>query len=412
MTFDLVIRDATMACMTQGRPYGLIENGALGVKAGKIAWIGSDRDLPGDPADCPALDAAGMVVTPGLVDCHTHVVYVGNGLLDFELKNAGATRDEIAAAGGGVGGLVARSRAASEEDFFAETVPRIRTLIASGVTTLDSKSGLGLDLDTELKAMRVSRAIAKQFPVTVQSTFLGAHGVGPEYKGQPDAYIDFLIGRVLPAVVAEGLVDAVDGFCDTIGFSAAQISRLFDAANGYGLPVKLHADQYTDAGAGAVVARYGGLSADHLEYASEATIAAMAEAGIVAGLLPGANWMLRETRMPPVEWMRKLGVEMALATNNNPISSPVTMPTMVMNMGCVRFGLSAEEAVAGFTRVGAKAVGMADQFGTLEVGKAADMVIWEVAHPSELPYRIAHNPCHATIKAGAVCYRAKAIELN
>ena len=241
---------------------------------------------------------------------------------------------------------------------------------------------------------------------------VGAHGVGPEYKGCPDGYIDFLIERVLPAVVGEGLVDAVDGFCDTIGFSGAQIIRLFDMARGYGLPVKLHADQYTDAGAGGVVARYEGLSADHLEYASRATIAAMAEADVVAGLLPGANWMLRETRMPPVVWMRELGVEMALATNNNPISSPVTMPTMVMNMGCVRFGLTAEEAVAGFTRVGAKALGMADQLGTLEINKAADMVLWDIAHPSELPYRIAHNPCHSTVKAGAVCYRAKPIELQ
>jgi imidazolonepropionase len=390
--------------MTQDRPYGLIENGALGVGGGKITWLGLDRDLPPDLQAGQVIDAKGMVVTPGLVDCHSHVVHVGDGLLDFELKNAGASREEIAAAGGGVGGLVARSRLASEEQFFAETAPRIKAMIASGITTLDSKSGLGLDLDTELKVMRVSRALAGSFPLRVQSTFLGAHGIAPEFKGRPDDYIDFLIETILPAAVAEGLVDAVDGFCDTIGFSAAQTGRLFAAARGYDLPVKLHADQYSDAGAGKLVAQYNGLSADHLEYAPRETLAAMAEAGVVAGLLPGANWMLRETKMPRVDWMRELGVEMALATNCNPISSPVTMPTMVMNMGCVRFNLSAEEAVAAFTRVGAKALGMADELGTLELNKAADLVLWEVAHPAELPYRIAHNPCHTTIKAGAVSY--------
>lgn len=412
MNFDLVVRNASLACMTQDRPYGLIENGALGIDGKKISWIGLDRDVPADLQAGQVIDARGMVVTPGLVDCHTHVVYVGDGLLDFELKNTGATREEIAAAGGGVGGLVSRSRAASEEQFFAETVPRIKALIASGVTTLDSKSGLGLDLETELKVMRVSRALATSFPISVQSTFLGAHGVAPEYSGRPDAYIDFLIDTILPVAVAEGLVDAVDGFCDRIGFSADQMSRLFAAARGYDLPVKLHADQYTDAGAGKVVAQFAGLSADHLEYASRETIAAMAEAGVVAGLLPGANWMLRETKMPPVQWMRELGVEMALATNNNPISSPTTMPTMMMNMGCVRFNLTAEEAVAAFTRVGAKALGMANELGTLEPGKAADLVLWDVAHPSELPYRIAHNPCHTTIKAGAICFQAQQVELQ
>lgn len=412
MYFDLVIRNATLACMTQERPYGLLKEAALGVGGEKITWLGLDRDLPADLQSGQVIDAKGMVVTPGLVDCHSHVVHVGDGLLDFELKNAGATREEIAAAGGGVGGLVARSRAASEEQFFAETVPRVKAMIASGVTTLESKSGLGLDLDTELKVMRVSRALAGSLPVRVHSTFLGAHGVAPEFKGRPDDYINFLITEILPVAVAEGLVDAVDGFCDTIGFSAEQIGTLFAAARGHGLPVKLHADQYSDAGAGKVVAQFNGLSADHLEYASRETIAAMAEAGVVAGLLPGANWMLRETRMPPVDWLREFGVEMALATNCNPISSPVTMPTMVMNMGCVRFNLTAEEAVAAFTRVGAKALGMADELGTLEIGKAADMVLWEVADPSELPYRIAHNPCHTTIKAGAIRYQAKQIELQ
>jgi imidazolonepropionase len=412
MEFDLIIRNATLACMTEARPYGLLEQGAVGVKDGKIAWLGHDPDFPVTAPACPLIDAMGMVVTPGLVDCHTHVVHVGDGLLDFELKISGASRDEIAAAGGGVGGLVARSRAASEEQLYAETAPRIRAMIASGITTLESKSGLGLDLSSELSVMRVSRALSRDFPLDVQSTFLGAHGVAPEYQGRADDYIDFLIARILPAALQQGLVDAVDGFCDTIGFSPAQMTRLFEAAHSHGLPVKLHADQYTDAGAGQVVARFNGLSADHLEYASKATIAAMAEAGVVAGLLPGANWMLRETRMPPVHWMRELGVDMALATNNNPISSPVTMPTMMMNMGCVRFGLTAEEAVAAFTRVGAKALGLAADRGTLEAGKMADLVLWDVTHPAELPYRIAHNPCHTTIKAGAICYQAEPVRLQ
>ena len=412
MNFDLIIRNATLACMTGAQPYGLLELGALGVKDGRIGWLGLDQDFPVMLPDCPVIHAGGMVVTPGLVDCHSHVVHVGDGLLDFELKITGATRDEIAAAGGGVGGLVARSRAASEEQLYAETVPRIEAMIASGITTLESKSGLGLDLASELNVMQVSRALARDFPLDVQSTFLGAHGVAPEYRGRADEYIDFLIERILPTAVRQGLVDAVDGFCDTIGFSPAQMTLLFEAARSHGLPVKLHADQYTDTGAGQVAAQFNGLSADHLEYASKATIAAMAEASVVAGLLPGANWMLRETQMPPVHWMRELGVEMALATNNNPISSPVTMPTMVMNMGCVRFGLTAEEAVAAFTRVGAKALGLAADRGTLEVGKLADLVIWDMAHPAELPYRIAHNPCHTTIKAGAVCYQAAPIRLQ
>lgn len=410
MTYNLLVRNVSAACMTPDRPFGLIEQAAVAIEGGRIAWIGPEAALPAGEA-VRTINGQGRVLTPGLVDHHTHIVYVGDGLLDFELLLRKAPREELIAAGGGVRGMVARNRQASEEDFYRETAPRIRQLIASGVTTMESKSGAGLDLETELRQMRVSRRIGRDFPLTVKSTYLGAHGVPPEYDGRADAYVDFMIETVLPAAIREDLVDAVDGFCDTIGYSPAQLGRLYDAANAEGLPVKAHADQYTESGGGALIARYKGLSADHLECISEASLVAMAEAGTVAGLLPGANWTLGETRMPPVPRFRELGIPMSLATNCNPVSSPTTMPTMMMNMGCIRFGMTAEEAVLGFTRNGARALGLQDETGTLEPGKTADLALWDVAHPSELPYRIAANPCAMVIKTGRVIYEAPALEI-
>jgi imidazolonepropionase len=405
--WDALFINARLATMA-GADYGLIDDGAIAVEDGRIAWVGTVEALPA-PADELADTVhheAGRLLTPGLVDCHTHIVHAGERCRDFELRNRGAGREAIASAGGGVRGTVYQTRATSDEALYEQTVRRARELIAHGVTTFESKSGYGLDFETELRIMRISRELGRRLPVTVKSTFLGAHGLAPEYDGRPDEYMAFLARTVLPAAVQQDLVDAVDGFCDRLGFTHAQIGVLFDAARAHGLPVKLHADQYNDFGAGAVVAKYRGLSADHLEYASEATVRAMAEADTVATLLPGANWTLLETAKPPVELFRRYCLTMAVATNNNPSSSPTCSPTMMMNMACHLFTISPLEALAGFTRGGAKALGLTASRGTLEPGKVGDFAIWDVAHPAELSYRIAVNPCRRVVKDGAIVYDA------
>ena len=410
--YDALWIHARLAPMA-GADYGLIDDGAIAVADGRIAWLGPMAALPASPeALAPIVhDEAGRLLTPGLVDCHTHIVHAGERRVDFELRNQGGTREDIARAGGGVRGTVHQTRALSEAALYAESEPRVLSLIAHGVTTFESKSGYGLDVDTELRIMRISRALEQRLPVTVKSTFLGAHGLAPEFDDRPDDYIEFMVRRVLPAAVQQGLVDAVDGFCDRLGFNHAQIGALFDAAGAHGLPVKAHADQYNDFGAGAVVAKYRGLSADHLEYASEATVRAMAEAGTVATLIPGANWTLLETARPPIDLFRRYGVPMAVATNNNPSSSPTCSPTMMMNMACHLFRITPFEALAGFTRVGAQALGLAATHGTLEPGKVADFAIWDVTHPAELSYRIAANPCRRVVKGGAVIYQAAPIAI-
>jgi imidazolonepropionase len=314
------------------------------------------------------------------------------------------------AAGGGVQGLVRRTRAATDAQITTASRARIARLIASGITTMESKSGAGLDLHTELRCLRISRELGRTLPVRVVTTFLGAHGLAPEYAGRHDDYIDHLCQVVLPAAVREGLVDQVDGFCDATGFSRAQTARLFTAARAHGLPVKCHAEQYRDFGAAELVAEFGGLSADHLEYAGERGVRAMAEAGVVATLLPGAHWTLADTQRPPVALLRRYGVRIALATNCNPVSSHTCSPTMMMNMGCRLFGLTTEEAVAGFTRQAAAALGRQDSRGTLEVGKLADFAIWDVDQPGELAYRIADNPCAAVVQGGRTVYRAAPLE--
>jgi len=409
--WDALWRNGKVAAMTEGPPaFGLFERGAIAAQDGRIAWVGDESALPADGGARAVHDLGGRLLTPGLVDCHNHAVYYGDALADFELLTQGGSRADMIAAGGGVGGLVRQTRAATDEQISAASRARMEKLIAAGITTLESKSGAGLDVDTELRCLRISRALGRTLPATVVTTFLGAHGVAPEYRGRADAYVDHLCAVVLPAAVREGLVDQVDGFCDPTGFSREQITRLFETARAYGLPVKLHAEQYRDFRAADLVAQFGGLSADHLEFASEPTILAMARAGTVATLLPGAHWTMAETQRPPVALFRRHGVPMALATNCNPVSSHTCSPTMMMNMACRMFGLTTEEAVLGFTRHGARALGVLESRGTLEIGKVADFAIWDVEKPGELAYRIADNPCREVVKGGRVVYRTAPIE--
>jgi imidazolonepropionase len=399
-------RNATLATMAGDGASGLIEAGALAAEAGRIAWLGPEAALPGAPATLAheVHDLGGRLLTPGLVDPHTHLVFLGPSLTDFEILAAGGGRADLEPAGAGIIGMALRTREASEEALFEDSAGRIKALIANGVTTVESKSGSGLDFESELRLMRVSRALGRTLPVDVVSTFLGAHGLPPEYAGRRDDYVDFLVERLLPTAIEADLVDQVDGFCDQAGFSHAQMSKQFDLAAAHGLPVKLHADQYTDFGAGAPVAKYGGVSADHLEYASDAIVRAMAEAGTVATLIPGAHWSLHETRRPPVALFRVAGVPMALATNCNPVSSPATSPTVIMHMACHLFGLTAAEALAGFTRNGAKALGLEADRGSLEVGKLADLAVWEARVPAELSYWISGTAPVTVIKRGRVVH--------
>jgi imidazolonepropionase len=410
--WDALWLNGKLATMAAGAPFGLIEAGAIATQDGRIAWVGAQSALPGAPAAQARVvhDLQGRLLTPGLVDCHNHAVYHGDALADFELLTQGGTRADMIASGGGVQGLVRQTRAASDEQIYAASAARVARLIAAGMTTLESKSGAGLDLATELRCLRIGRELGRKLPVRIVTTFLGAHGLAPEFRGRPDDYVDHLCRVVLPAAVAQGLVDQVDGFCDTTGFSHAQITRLFETARAHGLPVKLHAEQYRDYKAADLVAQFRGLSADHLEFAGESTIRAMAEADTVATLLPGAHWTMAETQRPPVALFRRHGVKMALATNCNPVSSHTCSPTMMMNMACRLFGLTTEEALAGFTRNGAKALGLLDSRGTLEVGKLADFAVWEVDKPGELAYRIADNPCREVVQAGRPVYRAHPIE--
>lgn len=401
--FDLLLTNATLATMAEDRPFGLIEQGAVAISGERIAWAGPMRDLP--RADAGTVrDLAGRLVTPGLVDPHSHFVHGEEEFTDFEVLSQGGKRWDLEPRGGGVGGLVRRTRALTEEALYAASASRLRALIAHGVTTTESKSGAGLDKETELRSMRVSRALARDLPVTLVSTYLGAHGLAPEFAGRRDAYVDFMCGEVLPAAMREGLVDQVDGFCDTVGYSHAQMGRLYDCARAFGLPVKAHADQYSDFGAGALVARHGGLSADHLEFASAGTVRAMAEAGTVAVLLPGANFTLNETVRPPVDLFRKHGVPMALATNCNPVSSPTVSPSSQMHLACFLFRMTAEEALRGFTVHAARALGLGDRAGRIAAGRPADLAIWEAQDPRALSARIGGTPCRTVIRHGRIVH--------
>ncbi len=379
--------------------YGLVEDAAIAVSSGRIQWVGPHRDLPPDHADWPIVDFADRLITPGLIDPHTHAIFGGNRAVEFELRLNGATYEEIARAGGGILSTVTATRAASIQNLIEEALPRIDALLAEGVTCIEIKSGYGLDQDTELRMLRAAREIAKQRPVRVRTSFLGAHAIPPEYTGRADAYIDTVCIPTLRAAHAEGLVDAVDGFCEGIAFDTVHIARVFDAARDLGLPVKLHAEQLSNLGGTRLAASYGALSADHVEYVDAAGVAAMAEAGTTAVLLPGAFYTLRETQAPPIDLFRKAGVPMALATDCNPGSSPLTSLLLTMNMGCTLFGMTPAEALAGVTRNAARALGLTDA-GTIAPGQRADLAVWDVSHPAELAYRIGFNPLHARIFGG------------
>ena len=383
---DRLITDCRLATMAEGgAAYGAVEDGALLVRDGRIVWTGARADLPAHEAvETDRLD--GRWVTPGLVDCHTHLVFGGDRSGEFEQRLGGATYEEIARAGGGIVSSVAATRAASEDALYASAVGRLAGLKATGVTTVEIKSGYGLDKDSELKMLRVARRIGCEAGVRVRTSYLGLHAVPPEWKAERGRYVDLAVDDFLPAAHAEGLVDAVDAYCEPIAFSTEEVGRLFDKARALGLPVKLHADQLSDGGGAALAARYGALSADHVEHTSEAGVRAMAAAGVVAVLLPGAYLMLRETTPPPIDLLRRHGVAMAVATDCNPGTSPVTSMTAAINLACVQFRLTPEEALAGATRVAAKALGLEGEIGTLEAGKAADLAVWDIARPAELAY--------------------------
>ena len=395
-----VWRNARLATLEAGLPgLGVVDRGAVACRDGRIVFAGPEADLPAhDPA--ASTDCGGRWITPGLVDCHTHLVYAGDRAREFEQRLAGATYEEVARAGGGIVSMVRAVRAASAEALVAATLPRLDALLAEGVTTVEVKSGYGLNLAAETAQLQAARALARHRRVQVAATFLGAHALPPEADGDSDAYIELVCERMLPALVAQGLVDAVDAFCEGIGFTPAQTARVFAAAARHGLPVKLHADQLSDLGGAALAAQHGALSADHLEYTSAAGAAAMGASGTVAVLLPGAYYFIRETQPPPVALFRQHGVRMALATDSNPGSSPLTSPLLAMNMGATLFRLTVAECVAGFTREAARALGLLAELGTLEPGKWCDLAIWNIETPAELVYRIGFNPLHRRVWRG------------
>lgn len=397
----MLITNATIATLERSDGYGLIEDGAIALEGSQIAWVGPAADLPDADRLQPPVDAGGRLITPGLIDCHSHVVFGGNRAAEFEMRLKGASYAEIAEAGGGIVSTVTATRAASEADLLADALRRVDAMIAEGVTLLEVKSGYGLDLETELKMLRVARTIAAARPIETRTSFLGAHAVPPDYKGRADAYLEEQCLPALRTAHADGLVDAVDGFCEGIAFDRHQIARVFDLARDLGLPVKLHAEQLSHQGGAQLAAKYGALSADHLEYAGEADAQAMAAAGTAAVLLPGAFYTLRETQAPPVQAFRDHAVPMALATDCNPGSSPLTSLLLTMNMGCTLFDMTPLEALLGVTAHAALALGAADR-GRIVAGLRADLCLWDVAHPAELAYRIGFNPLHARIFGGAL----------
>lgn len=387
---DAVWLNANLATMAGGAPYGAIRDGAIAATGGRISWVGP-RSAWKEKAR-QEVDARGAWITPGLVDCHTHLVYAGNRAAEFELRLQGASYEEIARAGGGIVSTVAQTRAASEDELVRTAQARLAQWLAEGVSVVEVKSGYGLDRDTELKMLRAARRLEG---VTVKTTFLGAHALPAEFKGRGDDYIDFVCG-VLP----ESKADAVDAFCEGIGFTPAQVEKVFSVARQNNIPVKLHADQLSDLGGAGLAAKFGALSADHLEYTNEAGVQAMAKAGTVAVLLPGAFYFLREKQLPPVDALRRHGVPIALATDNNPGSSPLTSLLLTMNLACTLFRLTPEEALAGVTHHGATALGMQATHGMLEAGKAADFALWDIRSPAELAYAMGANPNAGAVRGG------------
>ncbi|MFA6231897.1 MAG: imidazolonepropionase [Rhodanobacter sp.] len=406
--WDRLLLNATLATFAGDLPQGLIENAAIAMQHGRIAWLGRVNDLPEAPnllaREVESLD--GALVTPGLIDCHTHLVFGGHRAAEFDQRLNGASYEEIARAGGGIVSTVQATRAASEEALYAQALPRARALLADGVTTMEIKSGYGLDLDTERRMLRVARRLGRELGITVQTTFLGLHALPPEYKDRRDDYVTLVCDEMLPTLAAEGLVDAVDAFCEGIGFSREETRRVFDRAKQLGLPVKLHAEQLSDQDGAALVAEYGGLSADHLEYLTESGVTAMAAAGTVAVLLPGSFYALRETRPPPVELLRKHRVPMAIATDCNPGTSPMLSLRLAAGMACTLFRLTPTEALQAITVNAARALGLADR-GTLAVGQRADLVVWNAQQPAELCYWIGGSLARKIYAAGEPVSRRK-----
>jgi imidazolonepropionase len=399
--FDTIWHNARLATVREDLPdLGLIERGVIAARDGRIAFAGSHSDFPAGADAKEQINCEGRWITPGLVDCHTHLVFGGNRAHEFELRLKGASYEEIARAGGGIVSTVAATRAASEAELLTGALPRLDALIGDGVTTIEIKSGYGLNTQTEMRQLSAARALGRVRPVSVRTSFLGAHALPAEADGDKDRYIDLVCREMLPAVVEAGLADAVDAFMENIAFSAEQTARVFRAAKALGLPVKLHADQLSNLGGAALAAEFSALSADHLEHTDEAGVAAMARAGTVAVLLPGAFYFIRETTKPPVELFRAHGVNMALATDCNPGSSPLTSLLLAMNMGATLFRMTVAECLAGVTREGARALGMLGETGTLEAGKACDLAIWDIERPAELIYRIGFNPLHRRVWRG------------
>lgn len=386
--------------------YDLLSNSALAVKDGKIAWIGEVKDLPAPPTDLAQqiYDLNGQCLTPALIDCHTHLVYAGNRAAEFEMRLNGVSYEEITRKGGGIHATVNATRLASEEELLAQSLPRAQALLNSGAGTIEIKSGYGLDLATELKILRVAQKIGEILPLTVYKTFLGAHTIPNEYKNNPDKYVDLICEEMIPLVAKEKLADSVDVFCEKIAFNLTQTEKVFATAQQYGLAIKCHSEQLSDSGSAVLAAKYKAVSVDHLEYATRASIEALAASGTTAVLLPGAFYFLREKQLPPIELLREYKIPMALASDANPGTSPILSLPIILNMACTLFRLTPEEALLGVTHHAAKALGMADSRGSLTVGKVADFAVWNVSHPSELAYYIGGNFLQRLVKSGNIIY--------
>lgn len=403
--YDLLLVDAQVATMRDrgATPYGAVRDAAIGIRGNAIAWIGPRGDLPRDHTAAQTVSCYGHWLTPGLVDCHTHLVYAGNRAHEFERRQQGATYADIAREGGGIAFTVRATRAASELELAAQSRPRLAALAAEGVTTVEIKSGYGLDTDSESKQLRVARELGAELDVAVVTTVLAAHALPPEFVGSADDYIDYVCRDTIPGIARAGLANAVDAYCETIGFSAEQTRRVFAAGRAAGLPVKLHADQLSDMEGARLAAEASALSADHLEFANEAGVRALADAGSVAVLLPGAYYALRETQVPLIAAMRSAGLPMAVATDCNPGTSPTTSLVLMMNMACTLFHLTPEEALAGTTVHAARALGLRDR-GVLAPGLRADIACWAIAEPAELAYRIGGNPCAGAVRNGRIAF--------
>jgi imidazolonepropionase len=400
--WDRVWVGANLATMTGTPPYGSLRDGALALKGERIAWIGASDDgrRMAQAQGLPVHDADGQWITPGLIDCHTHLVYGGNRVAEFEQRLCGASYEEIARAGGGIQSTMRDTRAATRESLYASALGRLKCLMAEGVTTVEIKSGYGLDLGTERRLLEVARDLGERQSLTVRKTFLGLHSLPPEFAGQRQRFVDEVSGPWLAALAADGLVDAVDSFCEGIGFSVAETEQFLRAAHALGVQGHVHAGQLSDIGAAQAAAQCRALSADHLEYVSAEGARAMAEAGTVAVLLPAAYFTLRQTTPPPIELLRKNGVPLAVATDSNPGTSPCTSILLAMSMACTLFGLTPEEALAGVTRQAARALGLQDEVGTLEAGKRADLAFWRIERPAELCYGLGGDPCTAVMYRG------------